>query len=265
MLWQKLFLFPMIPSSRYRTTNPSSPSTHLLAYSSLYLSFSLLLLCIMPSVLSGVDVKAVGMAAVAIAGLPAAWNVVARNEYHHHTLERLLRGKKRGAYFLAAAIFLASFVRDAAFQRAMDANPPAQAIPLLPASLTAGSADKLRAAMGGLKAVGAALFAAGTTLVVSSFLRLGVTGTYLGDYFGIKMSERVTAFPFSHFENPMYLGATLNFLGAAVAQNNGVGVLLTGWVALVYHVSTTYFENPFTAMIYQEDSTSASTQAAKKA
>lgn len=198
----------------------------------------------------GINYKAVGMAAVAIAGLPAAWNVVARNEYHRHTLERLFKGKRRGAYFLAASIFVGSFFRDAAFQAAMAANPPERALPVLPTSWFAGSQERLSAALTGLKAVGAALFAAGTTLVVSSFLRLGVTGTYLGDYFGITMDERVTAFPFSHFENPMYLGATLNFLGAALSQNNGVGVCLTGWVALVYHVSTTYFENPFTAMIY---------------
>lgn len=34
------------------------------------------------------------------------------------------------------------------------------------------------------------LFAWGSTLVVSSMWKLGVTGTYLGDYFGILMNVR---------------------------------------------------------------------------
>lgn len=34
------------------------------------------------------------------------------------------------------------------------------------------------------------LFASGSTLVASSMWKLGVTGTYLGDYFGILMDVR---------------------------------------------------------------------------
>lgn len=206
----------------------------------------------MSSGLSNVNYKAAGMAAVAIAGLPAAWNVVARNEYRRHTLETVLGGKLRGAYVLAVGIFLASFARDAAFQAAMVANPSDSAIPIVPNALVAEGARHAGLILTGLKAAAAALLAAGTTLVVTSFTRLGITGTYLGDYFGLLMTERVTAFPFSHFDNPMYLGATVNFFAAALAQNNGVGVALTAWVALVYHVSTTYFENPFTTMIYSD-------------
>lgn len=193
--------------------------------------------------------RSLGMAAIAIAGLPTAWNIVARNEYHHHTLEKLMRNKKRGAYLLAAAIFLGSGLRDWSFKVAMS-HTPSSVLPLLCCeAFGKETAPLVRKVM---KGVGAAMMAAGTTLVVSSFARLGVTGTYLGDYFGILMTERVTAFPFSHFENPMYLGATLNFLAASIAENNAVGALLTGWVALVYHVSTKYFENPFTSMIYSK-------------
>jgi phosphatidylethanolamine/phosphatidyl-N-methylethanolamine N-methyltransferase len=193
--------------------------------------------------------RSLGMAAVAIAGLPTAWNVVARNEYRYHTIEKLVRNKRRGAYLLAAAIFLGSGLRDWSFKVAMT-KTPSSVLPLLHCDVFgAENAALMQKIMG---RVGAAMMAAGTTLVVSAFARLGVTGTYLGDYFGIFMTARVTAFPFSLFENPMYLGATLNFLGAAVAENNAVGALLTGWVAVVYHVSTKYFENPFTSMIYRK-------------
>lgn len=192
--------------------------------------------------------RSIGMAVIAIAGLPAAWNIVARNEYRHQTIERCVGSKKVGAYLLAAAIFGASFLRDVAFKRAMDDNPSA-VLPILCPCVADGSTGAVATA---LTVAGGALMASGTLLVVTSFARLGVTGTYLGDYFGIKMKEPVTAFPFNRFENPMYLGSTLNFLGAAVAQNSGVGLALTGVVALVYHVATTYYENPFTAKIYAD-------------
>lgn len=206
--------------------------------------------------------RSLGMAAIAIAGLPTLWNIVARNEYHRHTIERLVRDKKRGAYVLAAAIFIGSGLRDWAFHAAMTKNP-SSVLPLLCSGAFGNvKPSTVRTVM---KGVGAAMLATGTTLVVSSFARLGVTGTYLGDYFGILMTERVTAFPFSHFDNPMYLGATLNFLAASIAENNAVGALLTGWVALVYHVSTKYFENPFTSMIYSKraEDDAAKAQAAK--
>lgn len=190
--------------------------------------------------------KSIGMAAFAIAGLPVAWNIVARNEYRNHTIERVVGGKKRGAYCLALAIFLASFARDAFFHAAVTQNP-CSVLPVVCSGMFDPHTVKRV-----LRIVGGALVTAGSALVVAAFARLGVTGTYLGDYFGITMDERVTAFPFSHFNNPMYLGASLNFLGAAVAQNSGVGVLLTGWIALVYHISTTYYEGPFTSMIYKE-------------
>ncbi|KAI3365453.1 hypothetical protein L3Q82_010531, partial [Scortum barcoo] len=62
---------------------------------------------------------------------------------------------------------------------------------------------------------GVALMVLGTVLVVSSFLALGFTGTFLGDYFGILMDEKVTVFPFNIIENPMYWGSTANYLGLA--------------------------------------------------
>ncbi|CAM42676.1 phosphatidylethanolaminen-methyltransferase-lik e protein [Leishmania braziliensis MHOM/BR/75/M2904] len=200
-------------------------------------------------VAGSIHYRSIGMAAVAIAGLPTVWNVVARNEYRRHTIEKAVGSKKAGAYLLAAGIFVASVLRDYLFRNAM-VHTPSSVFPIL--CTHAFGPDSAGFARSVMRGTGTALLLSGTTLVVSSFLRLGVTGTYLGDYFDILMDERVTAFPFSHFDNPMYLGATLNFLAASIIQNNAVGVLLTGLVALVYHVSTRYFESPFTAMIYSK-------------
>ena len=71
------------------------------------------------------------------------------------------------------------------------------------------------------------LFVVANVLVLTSMARLGVTGTYLGDYFGILMKKRVTGFPFNVTENPMYNGATLNFLSLALWW--GCGCTLTLW------------------------------------
>ncbi len=59
-------------------------------------------------------------------------------------------------------------------------------------------------------------FVVGSVLVGSSMWRLGVTGTYLGDHFGILLKQRITSFPFSVAEHPMYYGATLCFLSYAL-------------------------------------------------
>jgi methylene-fatty-acyl-phospholipid synthase len=58
-----------------------------------------------------------------------------------------------------------------------------------------------------------ALYAVGMTLVVSSSIRLGITGTYCGDYFGILMKERVTGFPFNVVEGTVHFPTPIFFLG----------------------------------------------------
>ena len=64
-----------------------------------------------------------------------------------------------------------------------------------------------------LEYVGLALVALGTTFVLSSFYKLGIVGTYLGDYFGFLMKERVESFPFNVVDDPMYVGSTMIFTG----------------------------------------------------
>ena len=78
---------------------------------------------------------------------------------------------------------------------------------------------------------------------------LGITGTYLGDYFGILMDDMVTGFPFNVTDAPMYYGSTMSFLGTALWLGKPAGVLLTGLVLAVYKVALA-FEDPFTAEIY---------------
>ena len=65
------------------------------------------------------------------------------------------------------------------------------------------------------------------------------------------MDEPVTGFPFSVMRAPMYVGSTMSFLGTALLYGRPAGVLVTGWVALVYAVALRW-EDPFTAMIYEK-------------
>lgn len=87
-----------------------------------------------------------------------------------------------------------------------------------------------------------ALIAGGNVLVLSSMWALGVTGTYLGDYFGILMSDRVTTFPFNVTDAPMYYGSTMSFLGTALLYGKPAGVLLTVEVLVAYLIALRYEE-----------------------
>lgn len=91
----------------------------------------------------------------------------------------------------------------------------------------------------------------GNVLVLSSMWALGITGTYLGDYFGILMDNIVTGFPFNLTGSPMYWGSTMNFLATALWYGKPAGILLTAEVFVAYWVALQY-EDPFTAEIYKK-------------
>lgn len=154
-------------------------------------------------------------------------------EYHHKLLTKLAGGNSRAAcYALAVTIFSLGIFRDVLYERALRAQP---SHPLLETGLA--------------RAVAVVLLVAGNTLVLTSMYALGVTGTYLGDYFGMLMDEMVTGFPFSVCGAPMYYGSTLSFLGTAIWFGKPAGVLLTVEVLVVYLIALR-FEDPFTAGIY---------------
>ncbi|KAK2061035.1 phospholipid methyltransferase [Colletotrichum caudatum] len=179
------------------------------------------------------DQKSLFISAAAIAFNPLFWNIVARQEYKNKVLTKLFGGRSQAAcYGLAATIFSLGIFRDLLYERALRFQP---AHPLL-------SSDAVTY-------VGYALVACGNILVLSSTWQLGITGTFLGDYFGILMDGIVTGFPFNITNAPMYNGSTMSFLGAALIYGKPAGILLTAWVYIVYQVALGY-ENPFTAGIY---------------
>ncbi|KAK7756392.1 Phosphatidyl-N-methylethanolamine N-methyltransferase [Diatrype stigma] len=174
------------------------------------------------------------VSAASIAFNPLFWNIVARQEYHNKILTKLFGGRSQTAcYALAATIFSLGLVRDALYERALREQPTHALLTEFP----------------GVQWLAYGLLASGSILVVSSTWALGITGTFLGDYFGILMDSMVTGFPFNVTDAPMYHGSTCSFLGSALLYGRPAGLLLTAWVALVYQVALAY-ENPFTSEIY---------------
>ncbi|TDL14870.1 phospholipid methyltransferase [Rickenella mellea] len=166
---------------------------------------------------------------------PTAWNIVAQNEFHNKTITRLFGGNTRyGCYLLAVAIFSAGIVRDSLYHRALQDQPR---IPLLPEPFSV--------------VVPAVLFIVGQTFVLTSTYALGITGTFLGDYFGILMDHRVEGFPFNVVRDPMYIGSTMCFAATALWYERPAGLLVTLYVYVVYVIALR-FEGPFTDMIYSK-------------
>ncbi|EON61510.1 methylene-fatty-acyl-phospholipid synthase [Coniosporium apollinis CBS 100218] len=175
------------------------------------------------------------LSAASIGFNPTFWNIAARQEYHNKVITKLFRGNSLyGCYALAVTIFTLGIIRDAIYERALRHQPTHPA--LLAPWITAASIG---------------LIASGNILVLTSMYALGITGTYLGDYFGILMDEMVTGFPFNVTSSPMYDGSALSFLGTALWFGKPAGILLTGLVWAAYRVALR-FEDPFTAEIYRK-------------
>ncbi|KAG9122587.1 Phosphatidyl-N-methylethanolamine N-methyltransferase [Ceratobasidium sp. 392] len=175
---------------------------------------------------------------------PLFWNCVAQNEYYNKTITKILGGRRYlGCYLLAITIFLLGMFRDTMYHNALKEQPQSDLInPTI------------------AKPIAAVLFAIGQTFVITSTWALGITGTFLGDYFGILMSARVTGFPFNVVENPMYLGSTMCFAATALWYSSPAGLLLTLLVDTVYTIALRY-EGPFTTMIYSNAAASKSAKA----
>lgn len=176
------------------------------------------------------------IAVIAILFNPLFWNVVARWEHRTRRLSGLFGSPYLACCCLGFVIILLNIYRSHSMTVAMKAQARWEVM------------ERMEVFYAGI-----ALMVFGTLLVVSSFLALGFTGTFLGDYFGILMDEKVTGFPFNITENPMYWGSTANYLGLALIGASPVGLVLTAIVAVAYKVAIS-FEGPFTEQIYRERS-----------
>ncbi|KAK7045496.1 Phosphatidyl-N-methylethanolamine N-methyltransferase [Paramarasmius palmivorus] len=164
---------------------------------------------------------------------PTAWNIVARNEYRNKTITRMFGGNARyGCYFLAVMIFSFGLLRDSIYHNALSEQPKMALLPEPYATV-----------------VPAVLIGLGQLFVITSTWALGITGTFLGDYFGILMDHRVEGFPFNVLRDPMYVGSTMTFVGGALWYERPAGLIVALYVYIVYMIALRY-EGPFTDMIY---------------
>lgn len=161
-------------------------------------------------------------------------------EYRNKTITKTLGSPYLGCYALAVVIFSLGIFRDlvyvpqtrndrsdsrtaadsARYERALRAQPHLAILSQPP-----------------VQALAYALIALGQLFVITSIYALGITGTYLGDYFGILMKARVTGFPFNVLNDPMYVGSTLAFVGTALLYRSVAGLGISALVWVVYSIA----------------------------
>jgi methylene-fatty-acyl-phospholipid synthase len=147
-----------------------------------------------------------------------------KTEYRNKTITRLFGGNAHlGCYVLGACIFSAGIFRNylhvprfliPAFHARSFIRNDSFPLRYLRAILEQPHAHILPAPLDTLVPI--ALFVLGQTFVFAASWALGVTGRFLGDYFGILMDHRVEGFPFNVLRNPMYVGSTMCFAATAL-------------------------------------------------
>lgn len=148
-----------------------------------------------------VDVSKPSFALALIATVlpPLVWNIIGPLEYYSHAVSTIVRKPIIGVYLSAIIVATLSVFRSAIFTIAMREQPVWNELD-----------DPI------IHAVSGAAFVMGLTFFIGAYYRLQITGTYLGDYFGILRDERITKFPFSVLDNPMYDGSSIFHFAEAV-------------------------------------------------
>lgn len=163
---------------------------------------------------------------------PLFWNAVSRLEYYTHVVSKVAGGPRRGVTLLATGVLSFNYLRTLLFHKAMDHH---------------AICEPMQSTF--FNAVGYLLLVIGAILVISSGYQLGFSGSFMGDYFGLLLEEKVTNFPFNIVDDPMYVGSGLIYLGFSFQHASIVGMILTGFIAISYVVAI-LFERPFTVQIY---------------
>ena len=148
---------------------------------------------------------------------PLAWNCVAR-----------------------LIIFVIGLTRDFLYQRMLENQPSFTPLE----DMYSWPHTKLT-----IDIVAGLLLVFGNTLVLGAYYQLGLIGTYLGDYFGILLPNKVSGFPFSISSSPMYDGSTINFLAVALYKRSIAGAVVALFVFICYRIAC-IFEDSFTEKIY---------------
>jgi len=183
---------------------------------------------------------------------PLYWNCLGRAEYKTQFLSKWI-GQYTGCYLFAVTIFALGLIREYCFHEVLQhqqtvTNSLFATLLSLDKTLQPSVIDALKMAELVLCVIS---LLAGSVFVLAAYYQLGITGTYLGDYFGILMKEKVTSFPFNVISNPMYTGSTMIFLAHSIWAKSAAGLSLTVILFITYRIAI-LFEEPFTCYIYDE-------------
>lgn len=166
---------------------------------------------------------------------PLWWNVAGRLENKRGVISKLCgNDKEKACYLFAFITFTLGLTRDYLVFTAIALQPKITDF--------LGYFMNINTPTDFIQTIGTLLLAYGSVLVFSSMYRLGITGTYLGDYFGIFMESRVTAFPYNIYGNPMYVGSTFCFFGHALRSLTVSGLFIACIVWLVYRIAVVFEE-----------------------
>jgi phosphatidylethanolamine/phosphatidyl-N-methylethanolamine N-methyltransferase len=166
---------------------------------------------------------------------PIYSNVASRLEHRARVWSRMCGGNRtRALYIFAVTILLVSSWRERQFSRVITNGASVMFLPYPPL----------------LNALGLSLVTFGIAISMTGYVQLGVKGTYMGEAFGFFCPSLLTSFPYSTFDNPMYLGSTLMHLGWALRENSIPDLFVASIVGLSYWVAAGMFESPFTNTRY---------------
>eukprot|EP00730_Choanoeca_flexa_P012861 TRINITY_DN4692_c0_g1_i1.p1 TRINITY_DN4692_c0_g1~~TRINITY_DN4692_c0_g1_i1.p1 ORF type:complete len:248 (+),score=55.41 TRINITY_DN4692_c0_g1_i1:148-891(+) len=170
---------------------------------------------------------------------PVFWNLIPR--YGADMLISFFGGRRNGMLVFALYVIVTSMYREVVFVDAIKDDPKKKFSIL--EGLDETTVDLLTDKLGW------AITAFGLLLSSSAMYRLGIFGTYMGEFFGVMLSEKITTFPFSFVDNPMYIGSSLFHVGLAIQAQSPVGAVLALWVYYTYYMAGAY-EEPLMRTMY---------------
>lgn len=147
------------------------------------------------------------------------WMIIPHFEFRCNLISRFLNGNKAKACdFLSFVLIQTGALRNLAFNEAIKHG----------IVISYGEFGLP------IEIIGATMIAAASLLIMITFYRMGIRGMYFGDHFGFLFHEKITEFPFSHLDNPQYVGTTTFLIGCAIYYHSPAGAVLAALTYILY-------------------------------
>lgn len=164
----------------------------------------------------------------------ALWMLVPHLEFKYKILSRFMnKNQEKACDFLSFILIHTGALRNLCFNEAINKG----------LILSYGNLNLP------IEVIGAIMAIVGSIIVTLTFYRMGIRGMYFGDHFGFFFKEKISAFPFSHLDNPQYVGTTTFFLGCSLYYHSPAGLALTILTYVLYMILN-IFESKKLAVFY---------------